>query len=112
MPISPRAILHWELLNGGNSGLRWVRFLPAVLAALTDCLVVFIVRANQQDYPDRVIVYQAVMFAAALAVAAPQHWMRFPAFLLLIAGAFIAGFSVGVFYVPNVIAAAFSVSRS
>jgi hypothetical protein len=91
--------------------MRWVRFLPAVLAALTDCLVTFIVRANQQDYPDGVIVFQAVMFAAALAVAAPQHWVRFSAFLLLIAGAFITGFSVGVFYVPTVIAAAFSVSR-
>ena len=91
--------------------MRWVKFLPAVLAALTDCLVTFIVRANQQDYPDRVIILQAVMFAAALTTALPQLWVRFAALLLLIAGVLISGFSVGFFYVPTVIAAALLLSR-
>jgi hypothetical protein len=90
--------------------MRWVKFLPAMLAALTDCVVTFSVRANQQDYPDRVIILQVVMFAAALATALPQLRVRFAALLLLIAGVLL-GFSVGLFYVPTVIAAALSLSR-
>jgi hypothetical protein len=48
--------------------MRWVKFLPAVLASLTDCVVAFIARADQQDHPDRVIILRVVMFAAA-----PDH---------------------------------------
>ena len=91
--------------------MRLVAFLPAVLAALTDCLVSFIVRAIQPDYPGRVIILQSVMFAAALLVALPYRWVLVPAFVLLFAGVLISGFSVGIFYVPTVIAAAWTVSR-
>ena len=91
--------------------MHWIGFLPAALAALTDCLVKFMVLANQGELPGRVIVFQAVMFAAALAVAAPQRWIVCAAFVLLFAGVLISGFSVGAFYIPTVLAAAWSVSR-
>jgi hypothetical protein len=91
--------------------MRYVAFLPAALAALTDFFVTLIVRANQPDYPDRVIILQVVMFAAALLVAIPQRWVFTAALLLLVGGALISGFSVGIFYVPPVLAATWVVSR-
>jgi multisubunit Na+/H+ antiporter MnhF subunit len=92
--------------------MRFLAFLPAVLAALTDFLVVFYVRAIQpRDYPDRVVIFQVFMFAAALLVAVPDRWARATAFALLGAGVFVTGFSVGVFYIPTVVVAAWVVSR-
>jgi len=91
--------------------MRLVAFLPAALAALTDFVVTLVVRAIQQDYPWQVVVLQAVMFVAALLGAVPQKWVVLAAFVLLSAGVLISGFSVGILYVPTVIAAAWSVSR-
>ena len=78
-----------------------LRFLPAVLAALTDAFATSTVRANQPDLPGRFIVFQVVMFCAALLAAAPNKWVRFVGFVLLLAGMFITGFSVGMFYLPT-----------
>jgi hypothetical protein len=76
-------------------------FLPAVLAALTDAVTAAMVRANQPDYPGRFIVFQIVMFGAALLAAVPSKWVRFAGFVLLLAGMFITGVSVGILYLPT-----------
>ena len=79
-------------------------FLPAALAAVTAGVTVAIVRANQPDYPNSVIVFQIVMFGAALLAALPKKWVRFAGLVLLLAGVFIAGFSVGYLYLPTIFA--------
>jgi hypothetical protein len=78
-----------------------IPFLPAALAALTDAFATSTVRANQPDLPARFIVFQVVMFCAALLAAVPNKWLRFVGFVLLLAGMFITGFSVGMFYLPT-----------
>ena len=78
-----------------------IPFLPAVLAALTDVFATATVRANQPDLPGRFIVFQIVMFGAALLAAVPSKWVRLTGFVLLLAGIFITGFSVGMFYLPT-----------
>ena len=83
--------------------MRIVRFLPAVLAAVTDVVTAAMVRANQPDYPGRIIVFQIVMLGAALLATVPKMWVRLTGIVLLLAGAFISGISVGIFYVPTVI---------
>jgi hypothetical protein len=47
-------------------------FLPAALAAVTGVLTAGIVVAHQPDYPATVVVYQVVMFGAALLAAEQQ----------------------------------------
>ena len=76
-------------------------FLPAALAAVTDAFATLTVRANQPDLPGRFVVFQIVMFGAALLAAVPNKWVRFVGFVLLLAGMFITGFSVGMFYLPT-----------
>ena len=49
-----------------------IPFLPAALAAVTAGVTAAIVRAKQPDYPDSVIVFQIVMFGAALLAAVPR----------------------------------------
>ena len=78
-----------------------IPFLPAALAALTDAFATSTVRANQPDLPGRFIVFQVVMFCAALLAAVPNKWVRFVGFVLLLAEIFITGFSVGMFYLPT-----------
>jgi cell division protein FtsW (lipid II flippase) len=78
-----------------------IPFLPAALAAVTDVLTAAMVRANQPDLPGRFVVFQFVMFGAALLAAVPSKWVRFVGFVLLLAGMFITGFSVGMFYLPT-----------
>jgi hypothetical protein len=78
-----------------------IPFLPAALAAVTDVLTAGIVVAHQPDYPATVVVYQVVMFGAALLAAVPSKWMRFVAFGMLLAGVGITALSVGVFYLPT-----------
>ena len=86
-------------------------YLPAALAAVTDIATAAMVRANQPDYPGRFVVFQIVMFGAALLAASPRTWVRLAAFLVLLAGAYITGFSVGMFYIPTVIAAGWMLVR-
>ena len=78
-------------------------FLPAVLAAVTDVATAAIVRAQQPDYPGRFIVYQMVMFGAALLAAVPNKWVRFVGFGTLLAGVVFV-MSVGLLYVPAFLA--------
>jgi hypothetical protein len=78
-----------------------IPFLPAALAGVTDGVTTSMVRANQPDYPGRFIVFQVVMFGAALLTAIPNKWVRFVGFVLLLAGMYITGFSVGTFYLPT-----------
>jgi hypothetical protein len=76
-------------------------FLPAALAAVTDVLTAGIVVAHQPDYPAGVVVYQVLIFGAALLAAVPTKWVRFVAFGMLLAGVGITALSVGVFYLPT-----------
>ena len=78
-----------------------IPFLPAALAAVTDAVTVCVVPAHQPDYPARAVVYQVVMLGAALLSAVPRKWVRIVGFVLLLAGVFITGFSVGMFYLPT-----------
>ena len=88
-----------------------LRFLPALLAALTDAFATSTVRANQPDLPGRFIVFQIVMFGAALLAAVPSKWVRLVGFVLLLAGMVITGFSVGLFYLPTFFAAVWVMTR-
>jgi hypothetical protein len=64
----------WGYLSQANTHL--VRFVPAALAAVTDVVTAAMVRANQPDYPGRFVVFQIVMFGAALLAAVPRTWVR------------------------------------
>lgn len=77
-----------------------IPFVPGVLAAVTDGATAVFVRAHQPDYPGRFIVFQVVMFGAALLAAISNKWVRFTGFVLLVAGMYTTGFSVGIFYLP------------
>jgi hypothetical protein len=77
-----------------------IPFLPAALAAVTDGLTAVFVRPHQPEDPGRFDVFQVVMFGAALLAAIPNKWVRFAGFVLLLAGMYITGFSVGTFYLP------------
>ena len=88
-----------------------LRFLPAVLAALTDAFATATVRAKQPDLPARFVVFQVVMFGAALLAAVPNKWVLFIGCVLLLAGMFISGFSVGLFYLPTFLAAVWVMTR-
>ena len=92
--------------------MRIVRFLSAALAAVTDVVTGAMVWANQPDYPGRFIVFQIVMLGAALLAANPRMWVRLVGFVILLAGVLISGASVGMFYVPTVLAAGCVIVRS
>jgi hypothetical protein len=85
--------------------VRILWFLPAVLAVITDLVAAAFVRQNQPDYPVQFVTFQIVMAGAALLVAAPQRWLRLVAFLVLLFGVLLAGMSVGMFYIPTLVAA-------
>jgi hypothetical protein len=53
----------------------------------------------------------AAMFGAALLFATPFRWVWALAFLTLIGGVVLTGFSVGLFYIPTVIAAGWVMVR-
>src|ERR1035437_8572697 len=84
--------------------VRILWFLPAVLAVITDLVAAVFVRQHQPDYPVELVTFQIVMVAAALLVTASQRWLRLVAFLVLLFGVFIAGMSVGMFYIPTLVA--------
>src|ERR1039457_6988804 len=87
-----------------------VPFLPAVLAAVTDGVTVAMVRANQPDYPHRFVVFQIVMFGAALFGAVPSKWVRFTGIALLLAGVLIS-IAVGLLYLPTFFAFVWVMTR-
>ena len=68
-------------------------FLPAALAVVTDILTAGIVVAHQPDYPATVVVYQVVMFGAALLAAVPRKSVQFVGLVTLLAGAAITALS-------------------
>jgi hypothetical protein len=80
-------------------------YIPAALALVTDIFTTVLVRAHQPEYPFRFVVFQVVMFGAALLCIAAKMWVRLLGFCVLLAGALISGFSVGMFYYPSVFAA-------
>jgi len=81
------------------------RFFPAILAAATDVGTGIFV-SQRQPYPVEFLIYQLAMLGFALLLAAPYRLFWIIALLLLIGGVFLAGASVGLFYVPTVFVAA------
>jgi cell division protein FtsW (lipid II flippase) len=93
------------------SNERLMRFVPAVLAAVTGVACLVLILAHQPDLPGRFLLFLAVMLAAALAFATPYRWLWVIAFVVLLAGVVLAGFSVGLFYIPTVITAGWVMVR-
>jgi cell division protein FtsW (lipid II flippase) len=87
-----------------------IPFLPAALAALTDATTALFAIAHQPDYPGRFIVFQVVMFGAALLAAVPNKWVRFVGFVLLIGGVLIS-MAVGLLYLPTFFAFVWVMTR-
>ena len=87
-----------------------IPFLPAVLAALTDVWTAVIVIDHQPAYPATVVVYQVVMFGAALLSAVPKKWVRFTGIVLLLAGVLIS-MAVGLLYLPTFFAFVWVMTR-
>jgi hypothetical protein len=85
-------------------------FLPAVLAGLTNAVTAAMVHSGQPEYPGRFVVYQVVMFGAALLAAVPNKWVRFVGFVLLIAGVLIS-MAVGLLYLPTFFAFVWVMTR-
>jgi hypothetical protein len=88
--------------------MRVFPFLPAITAAVTDVVtsVVFIAYLQPHqppglEYPIQLKIYQFAMVGVALLLACPKRWLWLPAFLLLIGGVILAGFSVGALYIPT-----------
>ena len=86
--------------------LSYFRFLPAVLAAATDVATGDFVIQHQPDYPLPFLLFQLVMFGLALLLAGPYRFLWFLAIVLLIAGVLLGSMSVGLLYIPTVVAAA------
>jgi hypothetical protein len=91
--------------------IRKAWLLPAVLAVVTGVGTAIFVHQHQPDYPLRLVTFQIVMLGAATLVAAPQRWLWSLSLLLLLGGAFVAGMSVGMFYLPTVVAAGWVAAR-
>jgi cell division protein FtsW (lipid II flippase) len=87
-----------------------VPFLPAALALITDVVTFCVVTAHQPDYPARAVVYQVVMFGAALLSAIPNKWVRLVGLVLLLFGVFIS-MAIGLLYLPTFFAAVWIMSR-
>ena len=51
--------------------------------------------------PGRFIVFQVGMFGAALLAAVPNKWVRSVGFVILLAGMYMTGLSVGALYLPT-----------
>jgi hypothetical protein len=51
------------------------------------------------------------MFGLALLIATPYRWLWVVSLLLLIVGVMLAGFSIGMFYIPTVVAAGWVMVR-
>jgi hypothetical protein len=83
----------------------FVRFLPVALAAVTNVATAVFVAHHQPEYPGRFIVFQNVMVLAALLAAVSNKWVWVVGFSLLLAGVWITGMSVGMFYLPTFFAA-------
>ena len=85
-------------------------FLPAVLAGLTNAVTASMARSSQPEYPGRFVVYQVVMFGAALLAAVPNKWVRMVGLVLLLAGVLIS-MAVGLLYLPTFFAFVWVMTR-
>ncbi len=86
-------------------------FLPAVLAGITGLGTAVFVQEHQPDYPIQLVTFQIVMVGAALLVAARERWVWVVALLVLLSGVYLAGMSVGLFYIPTFGAAVWVTAR-
>jgi hypothetical protein len=77
---------------------------------LTDVWTAGIVIAHRPYYPAGVVVFQIVMFGAALLSAVPKKWVRIVGFVLLLAGVFVS-MAIGLLYVPTFLAAVWVMTR-
>ena len=84
-----------------------IPFLPAALAAVTDVLTACVVTAHQ---PARAVVYQVVMFGAALLSAVPKKSVRIVGFVVLLVGVFVS-MAIGLLYLPTFFAAVWVMTR-
>ena len=91
--------------------VRILWFIPAVLAVITDLVVGVFVRQNMPDYPVQFVTFQITMAGAALLVAAPQRWLRLVASMVILFGVLLAGMSVGLFYIPTLVAAGWIMAK-
>jgi hypothetical protein len=80
-------------------------FIPAIVASITDVVAAVIVQASQHNLPGRFLIFEVAMFGLALLLATRYRWVWGVGFVLLIGGVLPTGASVGMFYVPTVIAA-------
>jgi hypothetical protein len=87
------------------------KFVPAIIAAVTDIVAAVVVPGHQPEYPFRFLIFQFVMIGLALLMASPYPRVWLVACLLLIAGVVVTGFSVGLLYVPTVAVAGWVMVR-
>lgn len=91
--------------------MRKTWFLPALLAVVTGLGTGAFVHQHQSDYPVQLATLQLMMIGAAVLVAVPEHWVRLMSIPFLFVGVLVAGMSIGLFYLPVVIAAGIVVCR-
>jgi hypothetical protein len=93
--------------------MRTYAYLPVGIAAVTDLATAWMVLANQPgNYPYRVIMLQLIILLSALLMAFPNKAIRVMAILVLTGGAAVALASIGMFYVPTIIASGWVLVRS
>ena len=91
--------------------MRSLWLLPAAVAVVTGIGTGIFVQQHQPDYPIQAAIFQIMMVGAALLVTVPQPWVRLLSPLLLMCGAFVAGMSIGMFYLPTVVVAGLVAAR-
>jgi hypothetical protein len=106
VPVSSRRIKFWsELTDMG----RYVSWLPAILAALTNLLIGYAIATNQ-PYPRAAIIAQSVMQLAALLAVAPSRVVAVVSVILFLGG-MAAMVSFWFYWVPTLVAYAAVLSR-
>lgn len=91
--------------------MRKLWLLPAGLAVVTGLGTAVYIQQHEPDYPVRALAFQIMMVGAAMLVAASQRWVRSASLLFLSGGAYVAGMSIGMFYLPTVVVAGLVVAR-
>jgi hypothetical protein len=80
-------------------------YLPALVATITNVGTGIYVSTHQPDYPLPFVIFQLAMTGISLLIATPHRSLWAAAFVLLIGGVLLTGFSVGFFYLPTVVVA-------
>jgi hypothetical protein len=81
-------------------------YLPTVIATVTNVGTGIYVSTGQPVYPLPFVIFQVAMTGISLLTATPYRSLWSLAFVLLIGGVLLTGFSVGFFYLPTVVVAA------